>query len=89
MVAASLLSTLLFAVATQSVSPNVKLSFTKRFSTGNTNLVEHDQLRVKTLEATGKAQGLEDLVVISSPATNRALFYIASVGVGSLANYCK
>jgi hypothetical protein len=77
MVVASLLFTLLFAAAAQSVSPNVKLSFAKRVSTGT----------IETLEA--KAQGLKDRAVISSPATNRALFYIASVGVGSPASYCK
>ena len=87
MLAAFLLSTLLLAVAAQPVSPSlVKLPFAKRISTG-TNLVKRDQLRVKTLEA--KAQGLEDPALISSPATNRVVFYIASVGVGNPATYCK
>jgi cathepsin E len=92
MVAAFLLTALFLAVAAQppvsrNLSP-VKLPFAKRASsTGTTNLVKHDQLRVKTLEA--KAQGLEDLAIISSPATNRIIFYIASVGIGSPATYCK
>ena len=88
MLAAFLLSTLLLAVAAQPVSPSlVKLPFAKRVGTGTTNLVKRDQLRIKTLEA--KAQGLEDPALISSPATNRLVFYIASVGVGSPATYCK
>lgn len=90
MVAAFLLSTLFLAVTAKPVLPNlslVKLPFAKRASTDITNLVKHDQLRVKTLET--KAQGLEDLEVISSPATNGAIFYVASVGVGCPATYCK
>lgn len=90
MVAAFLLSTLFLAVTAKPVLPNlslVKLPFAKRASTDITNLVKHDQLRVKTLET--KAQGLEDLEVISSPATSGAIFYVASVGVGCPATYCK
>lgn len=90
MVAGFLLSTLFLAVAAQPIWPGLsfaKLPFAKCFSTGTTNLVKHDQLRVKTLVA--KAQGLEDPGVINSQATNRAVFYLASVGVGSPATYCK
>ena len=90
MVAAFLMSGLFLAVAAKPVSLNlspVTLPFAKRASTRTTHLVKHDQLPVKTLEA--KALGLEDLAVISSPATNRVIFYIASVGVGCPATYCK
>ena len=91
MVAPFLLSSLFLAIdAAHPVSPNlstVKLSFTKCVGTSVINLVKHNQLRVKTLEA--KAQDLEDPAVISSLATNRVTSYIASVRVGSPATYCK
>ena len=88
MVAASLLSILLaLAVAAKPVerdaSPSlVKLPFAKRVSTGTTNIVSQDVLRLKNIKG-GKNQGL------SAPAENKAIEYVASVGVGNPPTYCK
>ena len=97
MVAASLLSTLLFAltVAAQPVTQTtsqVKLPFSKKYfntGTGPVNLVELDRLRVNYLKG-GKDQALQGRsAVLSSPADNRAVSYIATVGVGSPPTNCK
>jgi cathepsin E len=97
MVAASLLSTLLFALAVvaQPAKPTtsqVKLGFSKRIistGTGPINLVEQDRLRANYLKA-GNPQALQGRsAVLSSPADNRAVSYIATVGVGSPPTNCK
>ena len=96
MVAASLLSTFFFALAAvaqpvEQPTSQVKLAFSKRIdtSTGPVNLVEQDRLRVNHLKA-GKDQGLVGRsAVLSSPADNRAVSYIATVGVGSPPTNCK
>ena len=92
MVAASLLSTLLLAlaIAAKPVEQNaslVKLAFVKRVSTGTTILVKQDRLRVNNIKA-GKVQGLENRAD-SAPAENRAISYVASIGVGNPPTDCK
>lgn len=95
MIAASLLSTLLLAmaVAAQPVEQRashpslVKLAFTKRV-TNSGNLVRQDQLRANIIKG-GKAQDLKNRGVINSVADNRAITYVASVGVGSPATNCE
>ena len=91
MVAASLLSTLLaLAIAAKPVKQNsslVKLAFVKRVSTGTTILVKQDRLRVNNIKA-GKVQGLENHAD-SAPAENRAISYVASIGVGYPPTDCK
>jgi cathepsin E len=95
MVAASFLSTLLLALAVtgQPVKQEeslVKLPFAKVVSTGLNNIVKQDRLRLSNIRAkAGNVQGLENREVISSPAENIAVLYIASVGVGNPATYCK
>jgi cathepsin E len=96
MVAASFLITLLLALAVtgQPVKQEeslVKLPFAKVVSTtGLNNIVKQDRLRLSNIRAkAGNVQGLVNRGVISSPADNRAVSYIASVGVGSPATYCK
>jgi cathepsin E len=92
MVPATLLTTLLLALA---VAANpvivqrslITLPFSKQVNLTNIpNLVRRDQARAKALKATGQAKAgipLKSDAVISSPATNEAVSYIASVGVGS------
>jgi cathepsin E len=95
MVAASFVSTLLLALVVTAYSVKqeaslVKLPFAKVVSTGLNNIVKQDRLRLSNIQAkAGNVQGLENREVISSPAENRAVSYIASVGVGSPATYCK
>jgi hypothetical protein len=88
MVAASFLSTLFFAfaVAAHPVERKVSLArlpFVKRV---NHNPVKQDLLRVNSFKT---AKSLNNRDVINSPAENRAITYIASVGVGSPATNCK
>ena len=92
MVAASLLSTLLLALAVAAQpferQPSlVKTKFFKQVSQG-ANVVKQDQLRVNNIKG-GKTQGLKNREVINSPGENRAVTYVASVGVGSPATICK
>ena len=86
MVAASL-STLFFAlllaVAAHPVERKVSLARSRFVKLVSHNPLKQDQLRIKT------AKGLSNRAVINSPAENRAISYIASVGVGSPATYCK
>ena len=91
MVATSFLSTLLLALAVaakpiEERAPLQQLSFSKHVSGGN--LFKLDRLRVvgllKKIESIfGPGPG------ISSPAENRAVSYIATVGVGSPPTNCK
>ena len=89
MVAASILSTFLlaFAVAANPVERRAtlsQLSFTKHVSQGD--LLKLDRLRVDILKRViGNTFGPG----ISSPAENRGVTYIASVGVGSPPTNCK
>ena len=90
MVAVSFLSTLFFALAVAAHPVQVeqraalgRLSFVKRV---NHNPVKQDQLRVNSIKA---AKGLSNRDVINSPAENRAVTYIATIGVGSPATNCK
>lgn len=90
MVAASLLSTILLAlaVAAQPLEQRatvVKTPFNKRVSKGS-NLVKQDQLRASNIKGTNS---LKNRDVINSPAENRAVSYIASIGVGSPNTNCK
>ena len=95
MVVASFLSTLFLALAVaahpveqiQQKAPYAHLNFVKRFSTGN--VFNQDTLRAKSLKNQGKVRGVENRDVINSPAENRAVSYVASVGVGSPATDCK
>jgi hypothetical protein len=95
MVAASLLSTLLLAqalaVAAHPVEQKaslVTLPFSKRVSSGATNVVDHDQRRVINILG-GKGQSLGNRAdPSSSPADNRAVSYVATVQVGTTTN-CK
>lgn len=85
------LSTLFFAlllsVAAHPVERKVSLArlpFVRRVSH---NPVKQDQLRVNGIFKAPK--GLSNRAVINSQAENRAISYIASVGVGSPATNCK
>ena len=88
MVATSFLSTLFIALAVAAKPVERKasaptLSFTKHVSGGD--IVELDRLRIdlfKGIDIFGPG-------ISSSPAENRAVTYIASVGVGSPPTYCK
>ena len=87
MVAASFLSTLLLALA---VAANPverrealpQLAFTKQVDGGD--IVKLDQLRVDIFK-----KNLFGVGASSSPADNRAVSYIAPVGVGHPPTYCK
>jgi hypothetical protein len=85
MVAASFLSTLLLlalAVAAKPVEKRTSLpslSFVKRLGTGLKNIIKLDQLRLFNL------LGFE----VVAPADNRAVSYVASVGVGFPPTFCK
>lgn len=61
--------------------------------TGIYNLVQHDQTRAKLLRTQGVAKasgGLRvDAAVINSPATNLAVDYVASIGIGIPPTFCK
>jgi cathepsin E len=61
--------------------------------TGIHNLVQHDQTRAKLLKAQGAAKtsglNVDNDAVISSPAINEGVSYVASVGIGSPATTCK
>jgi cathepsin E len=92
MVAASFLSTLFLALAVAAGPVEKKASescaqlrFTKHFKAGSGNIAKQDRLRLKNF----KDQGLKNRAVVSSEAENRAITYVASVGVGSPATNCK
>jgi cathepsin E len=89
-----LLTTLLLALAvaahpTEVVqrSTLVNVPLFKRVNTGS-NVVKSDQLRAESLKAKVEGKVLTPLERISSPATNKAVTYVASVGVGSPATNC-
>jgi len=93
MVAASFLSTLFLALAVaanpiEKKASLAKLRFTKRVSTSPSNIVNLDQLRLNNIKG-GKVQSVEIRAVVNSPAENRAVTYVASIGIGSPATYCK
>ena len=93
MVAASFLSTffLALAVAANPVERKTSLAqlrFARRVSANSNNFFRQDQLRAKFLKG-GKSQGVENRAVVNSQADNRAVTYIASVGVGSPPTNCK
>ena len=101
MVSASLLATLLLALAVAG-SPAivvekslVTLPISKRFNfNGTYTIAQRDQLRAKALKAGSSLSGAFDVDNslqndASSPATNQAVIYIATVGVGSPSTYCK
>jgi len=82
MVVASFLSTLFFALAVAAHPVEQKASLARlpvvKLVSGNP--VKQDQLRVNSFKG---AIGLSNRAVVSSPAENRAVTYIATVGVGS------
>ena len=87
MIAASVLSTLLLTLAVtahpvEQAGSLARLSFTKRIIDEVFNIVEHDLQRVKFI------QGI-DIFGLNSPAVNKAVAYVASVGVGSPPTNCK
>ena len=93
MVAVSFLSSLFLVLAVAAhpldqKASHAQLRFTKRVSADLSNLVKQDLLRVNNIKA-AKAQSIENRDVINSPADNRAVTYVASVGVGSPATNCK
>ena len=90
MVAAAILSTLLLFLAASAkpveqrdTSLAAQLAFVKLVTVGN--LVSQAQLRLDKIKGinNGPAKG------INSPADNRAVSYIATVGVGSPPTNCK
>ena len=90
MVVVSFFSTLFFALAAvahpvERGEPLPHLSFTKHIIDEIFNIVEQDLLRVKLI----KGLDLHDIFGFNSPAVNRAVTYIASVGVGSPPTNCK
>ena len=91
MVAASLLSTVLLAlaVAAQPLEQRatlVKTPFIKRVSHNNgPSLVKQDQLRASNFKGTNSLKNRQ----VNSQADNRAVTYISSIGVGSPATNCK
>jgi len=88
---------LAFSVAANPVVINrspVTLPISRRVNlTSVHNLVRHDQARAKALKAKGaaKAAGVSfhNDAVISSPADNQAVFYVATVGVGIPPTNCE
>ena len=89
MVATSFLSTLFIALAVAAKPVERKasaptLSFTKHVSGGD--IVKLDRLRIDLFKGIDSIFGPG---ISSSPAENRAVTYIASVGVGSPPTYCK
>lgn len=75
------------------VSPRV-FSISKRLKfTGAQNLVRHNKLRAKTLQAKAQAIGIDSFARNddggSTEVDNEATSYIASVGVGSPATNCE
>ena len=89
MVAAAIVSTLLLFLAAsakpveQRDTPLAQLSFVKLVTVGN--LVSQAQSRLNRMKGidNGPAEG------INTPADNRAVSYIATVGVGSPPTNCK
>lgn len=93
MVAASFFSTLFFAlsVAAHPVERSgsfPRLSFTKHIIDEIFNIVEQDLLRVEFI-IKGLDIDLHGIFGFNSPAVNRAVTYVASVGVGDPPTYCK
>jgi len=85
----SLLPTLLLAVAVATATPvvvnksRITLPISRRFNfTGTTTILQRDQTRAAALRAKYEPS-TDKRAVISSPADNVAVVYIASVGVGS------
>ena len=93
MVAASFLSTLFLALAVaagpveRKAFSSKSLHFTKRVKHCR-NIVKQDSTRQEHLVASNY-RDLKNRAVINSPAENRAVTYVASVGVGSPATNCK
>ena len=96
MIASSLLSTLLLALAvaanpviTARDAP-ITLSISRRLnSTKVLDLYQHDLKRAQALKARGK-DGVDAVTgLVSTPATNQDVSYIASVGVGNPPTQCK
>ncbi|KAF8808125.1 family A1 protease [Phlegmacium glaucopus] len=87
MVPATLLTTLLLALAVAANPIVVKrslvtLPISKRLNlTSLPNLLRNDQARARAFK--GETTSIQSDAVISSPADNQAVSYIASVGVGS------
>ena len=95
MIPTSLLTTLLLSVV---VAANpivvhkslVTLPIYKRINITNAqDLVRHDQIRARALRGKSDAEVFDRDVGINSPLNNRALSYVASVGVGSPATFCN
>lgn len=90
MLAASFLSTLFFFIAVaahpvERAASLPQLSFTKRVGDGLYNIVEQDLLRANFI----KGIDIDIFGVFSSGAENRAVSYVASVGVGSPPTNCR
>lgn len=97
MISVTLLTTLLcsLAIAAKPIvierSP-VTLPLSRRVNaTGISNLLAHDQSRAKALKRLGvaKAAGHSQRAVISESIENRAVSYVAHVGIGSPPTTCK
>jgi hypothetical protein len=89
MVATSFLSTLFIALAVAAKPVERRdaslptLSFSKRVTDGNLMKLDHSRIDfLKGIHIFGPG-------ISSSPATNKAVTYVASVGVGSPPTYCK
>ncbi|OBZ76836.1 Polyporopepsin [Grifola frondosa] len=69
----------------------VTLPFARRMNfTGSATLLEIDQARAKALKARSQSHGIFDKsAIISVPTTNQAVYYTASVGVGTPPTQCS
>lgn len=97
MIHATLLTTVFLALAVAANPVVVKRSLvtlpvSRSINLKGKSILEHDQLRAQALRTKGEAiaSGVSRRsAVISSQATNEAVSYIASIGVGSPPTQCK
>src|SRR5277367_4213929 len=97
MIRATLLATVFLALTVAANPIVVKRSLvtlpvSRRIHLNGKSILEHDQLRAQGLKAKGEASaaGISSRrSVISSQATNGAVDYVASIGVGSPPTQCK
>jgi len=96
MIAPSLLATLLLALAV-AANPvitvrdaHISLSISRRLNSTNIlDLHQHDFKRAQALKARGKAGVPDATDLVSTPAINQDVSYIASVGVGNPPTQCE
>ena len=95
MLSTSLLTTLFLAlaVAANPILVNrspISLPLSRRLQlTSTDNLLKHDQARAKALKAAKTGGDFQSRSVINSPIENRAIAYVALVGVGSPPTDCN